>query len=93
MGRHVSVADPVPGLRVGVRPLAALVQGLLGGAAMMRATKLAIAAALAADEAIANLDPPVQIFSVERATVPVLPAIEIISVSSDANQHRADDAA
>ena len=49
----------------------------------MRPVKLAIAAALADDEAIANLVSPAQIFSVERVTVPTLPAVEIIAVNSE----------
>ena len=48
----------------------------------MRATKLAIAAALAADTAVSNLVPAAQVFAVERATVPTLPAIEVIAISS-----------
>ena len=57
-------------------------QGLLGRTAM-RLTKLAIAAAFAADGAVSNLVPRSQVFSVERATVPVLPSIEVIGLSSE----------
>ena len=49
----------------------------------MRATKLAIAAALAADAAVSNLIPAAQVFPVERATIPALPSIEIIGISSE----------
>ena len=58
-----------------------LVRGLCGG--LVRATKQAIAAALAADPAVAELVPAAQIFSVERSTVPALPAVELIGVSSE----------
>ena len=49
----------------------------------MRATKLAIAAALAADAAVSNLIPAAQVFAVERAVIPALPSIEIIGISSE----------
>ena len=49
----------------------------------MRAIKVAIAAALAADTAVAELVPAAQVFAVERATVPTLPSIEVIGVSSE----------
>ena len=49
----------------------------------MRATKVAIAAALAADDAISELVPAAQVFAVERATLPTLPAVEVIAVSSE----------
>ena len=49
----------------------------------MRAVKLAIAAALRADAPVAELVPAGQIFAVERATLPALPAIEVIGVSSE----------
>ena len=49
----------------------------------MRSTKLAIAAALQADKAVARLVPPTQIYAVERSTIPVLPAVEIIGVTSE----------
>ena len=48
----------------------------------MRASKIAIRDALASDEAIAKLVPAAQVFAVERATVPTLPAVEIIAISS-----------
>ena len=50
---------------------------------MIRAVKLAIAAALAADAAVAELVPGAQIFATERATLPALPAVEIIGLSSE----------
>ena len=49
----------------------------------MRASKLAIAAALAADPAVAALVPESQIFAVERATLPTLPAVELVGVTSE----------
>ena len=49
----------------------------------MRATKLAIAAAISADTAVSNLVPAAQVFAVERATIPVLPAVEVIAISSE----------
>ena len=73
----------MPVLRGGVRPLAALVCDLFGDFALMRATKLAIAAALRTDAAVAELLPGSQIFSVERVTIPILPSIEVIAVSSE----------
>ena len=48
----------------------------------MRASKAAVAKALATDDAVAALVPVEQIFTTERATLPVLPAIEIVAVSS-----------
>ena len=48
----------------------------------MRATKVAIAAAIAADAAVSELVPAAQVFAVERATVPTLPAIELVGVTS-----------
>ena len=49
----------------------------------MRAVKQAIAAALSADDAVAALVPAAQVFAVERATVPTLPAVEVIGVSTE----------
>ena len=49
----------------------------------MRATKVAIAEALRTDAAVSELVPDAQIYAVERATLPVLPAIEMIGVSSE----------
>ena len=49
----------------------------------MRATKQAIADALRTDPAVSELVPAAQIFSVERATIPTLPAVEVIAVSSE----------
>ena len=53
----------------------------------MRATKTAIAAALAADDAVSALVPVTSIYAVERATLPTLPAVEVIALSSE----RVDD--
>ena len=49
----------------------------------MRSTKLALAAALADDPAVLALVSAAQVFSVERATVPTLPAVEVIGVTSE----------
>ena len=49
----------------------------------MRASKLSIRNALAADDTITRLVPAAQIFSVERATLPVLPAIELVTIASE----------
>ena len=49
----------------------------------MRPVKLAIRDALAADGAVSELVPSSQIFAVERATVPTLPSIELIGISSE----------
>ena len=47
----------------------------------MRPPKIAIAAALA--EAVKDLVSKDQVYSVERATLPVLPAIELVAVASE----------
>ena len=49
----------------------------------MRQAKVAIAAALADDAAVSELVPAAQIFAVERATIPQLPAVEVIALSSE----------
>ena len=49
----------------------------------MRPTKLAIADALGTDPAVAELVPDAQVFAVERATVPALPSIEVIGITSE----------
>ena len=49
----------------------------------MRATKTAIAEALRTDAAVSELVPPAQIYAVERATLPTLPAVEVIALSSE----------
>ena len=49
----------------------------------MRATRQALAAALAADDAVSALVPAAQVFAVERATIPTLPSIELIGVTSE----------
>ena len=49
----------------------------------MRSTKLAIADALRADPAVGEQVPAAHIFAVERAVIPVLPAVEIIAVTSE----------
>ena len=66
----------------GVRPFAALVCGLFRDFAV-RSTKIAIRDALASDDGVAALVPGSQIFSVERATIPALPSIEIIAITSE----------
>ena len=49
----------------------------------MRATKTAIAAALRSDNNVTKLVPREQIYAVERATLPTLPAVEVIGLSSE----------
>ena len=49
----------------------------------MRSTKLAIADALRTDPAVAELVPDAQVFAVERATIPTLPSVEVIGISSE----------
>ena len=49
----------------------------------MRAAKVAIRNALAADDALTRLVPAAQIFSADRITLPFLPAIELISIASE----------
>ena len=49
----------------------------------MRKSKLAIAAALAADAAVSEHVPPSQIYACESAVLPTLPAIEIVGLSSE----------
>ena len=49
----------------------------------MRETKIAIQTALQTDAALAELVPAVQVFAVERATIPALPSIEIIGATSE----------
>ena len=49
----------------------------------MRPVKVAIALALKSDPAVSVLVPPAQVFSVERSTVPQLPSIEVIGLSSE----------
>ena len=53
----------------------------------MRATKTAIAEALRTDAAVSELVPATSVYAVERATLPTLPAVEVIAVSSE----RVDD--
>ena len=48
----------------------------------MRAVKQALAAALRADPAVAALVPATSVYACERATVPTLPAVEVIAVTS-----------
>ena len=52
-----------------------------GDAVSMRASKIAVAAAIA--EAVTDLVPESQVYSVERAVVPVLPCVEVIGVTSE----------
>ena len=49
----------------------------------MRSSKQAIASALADDAAVSELVPASQVYAVERATLPTLPAVEVIGVSSE----------
>ena len=49
----------------------------------MRPVKVALSRALRTDAAVSALVPPAQVFSVERSTVPVLPSIEVIGLSSE----------
>ena len=49
----------------------------------MRATKVAISEALRSDNNVTKLVPPAQIYGVELATLPTLPAIEVIGLSSE----------
>ena len=49
----------------------------------MRATKVAIAAALRTDAAVSGCVPDAQIFATERAVLPSLPSVEVIGVSSE----------
>ena len=49
----------------------------------MRPVKVAIAAALRSDPAVSELVPDAQIFATEQATLPTLPAIEMVGVSSE----------
>ena len=59
---------------------ARLVLAVLGGA-LVRASKIAVAAVLA--EAVDGLVPANQVYSVERAVLPVLPSVEVIGVTSE----------
>ena len=67
------------------RGAAIVVRTLLTGAAM-RAAKLAVRDALVSDEAIRLLVPPGQIYAVERSVLPALPAVEVVGVSSEAQE-------
>ena len=49
----------------------------------MRATKTAIAEALRTDAAVSELVPATSVYATERATLPTLPAIEVIAVSTE----------
>ena len=49
----------------------------------MRPVKVAIRSALASDTAVSKLVPDAQIYAVERATLPTLPAVEVIGLSSE----------
>ena len=53
----------------------------------MRRTKQALAAALRGDPVLTELVPPGSIHAVERASIPTLPAVEIIAVSSEATEY------
>ena len=83
-GRRLAAQEGF-GCRVGRYGALAPAPGALAPAtaAAMRAAKLALAAALRTDTAVAALVPAGQVFAVERATVPTLPSIEVIGVSSE----------
>ena len=49
----------------------------------MRSAKTAIAQALADDVAVSSLVPRTSVYATERATLPTLPAIELLIVSSE----------
>ena len=49
----------------------------------MRATKRALAEALRTDAAVSALVPATSVYAVERATLPTLPAVEVIGLSSE----------
>ena len=49
----------------------------------MRAVKVAIAEALRSDNNVTKLVPDAQIYATERSTVPTLPALEVIGVTSE----------
>ena len=49
----------------------------------MRAVKQALAAALRADTAVAALVPATSVYAVEKATIPTLPAVELIGLTSE----------
>ena len=49
----------------------------------MRSTKQAITAALRTDPAVSELVPVAHVYAVERATLPTLPAVEVVGVSSE----------
>ena len=69
-------------VRRDVRARAFVVCKLRGGASM-RAAKAAIAKALADDDAVSELVPTEQVYAVERATIPQLPSIEVLAVTSE----------
>ena len=54
-----------------------------GAGRVVRAVKLALAQAFRDDAVVAALVPGAQIFAVERATLPALPAVEVIGISSE----------
>ena len=49
----------------------------------MRAAKVAIADALRSDNNVTKLVPDAQIYATERATIPTLPSVELIGVTSE----------
>ena len=49
----------------------------------MRRVKVALAEALRTDAAVSTLVPPAQIFATERATIPTLPSVEVVGLSSE----------
>ena len=49
----------------------------------MRATRRALADALRVSDAVTRLVPPAQIYAVERSTIPTLPSVEVIGLTSE----------
>ena len=83
MARHGPVeVHGVSRVRGAVRWIAPMVSGLLRDPAM-RPVKVAIAEALRIDPAVSELVAPTQIYAVERSTIPLLPSVEIIGVTSE----------
>ena len=73
---------PVASIRAAGRPWrSSLATG--GAGRVVRAVKLALAQAFRDDAVVAALVPGAQIFAVERATLPALPAVEVIGISSE----------
>ena len=90
--RHSTNVCPGNRVRYSIRPavrarrlswLRAAVVSVLFRGSPVRATKVAIAEALRIDPAVSELVPAAQIFAVERATLPILPSIELVGMSSE----------